>query len=320
VRFGPGRRSLCPSALTSRGLVARLSRSADFKLLSNEPVTANRWFGEALGISYPLLRRIGALEESLAVQLFHRRRQGFVLTAAGERARDAAIPLEDGVRDLRIQVQGGDAQLAGRVRVSLPDAFLPLLLRAVPRFESAYPEIALQLLTDRRFADLHQGEADVAVRIASAPDERLVGRRVAIARVGIYGSQRYAARVEGRPLASLDWLGMDSPVPSRFAKWVDDHVDPSRIRIHLATAAALEAAVEADLGVTLMPCVVTAHRHWHRFRLLEEVVAPVWVLSHPDLRTTARVRAVRDFISDALVGARTVIAGDETGADQEEVE
>jgi len=53
VRFGPGRRSLCPSVLTSRGLVAPLSRSADFRLPSDELVTANRWFGEALRISYP---------------------------------------------------------------------------------------------------------------------------------------------------------------------------------------------------------------------------------------------------------------------------
>jgi hypothetical protein len=41
----------------------------------------------------------------------------------------------------------------------------------------------------------------------------------------------------------------------------------------------------------------------HCFRRLKVMRAPLWVLSHPDLKTTARVRAVRDFIGDTLARA-----------------
>ena len=265
----------------------------------------------AMGTSHStVLRRVGALEESLDVRLFHRRRDGYLLTAAGERARDAALPIEERVRDIRREVQGGDARLSGNVRVSLPKALLPVLLRALSRFEADYPEIELELLTAKRFVDLHRGDADVAVRIAGVPDERLVGRRVAEACVGVYGSRRYARRVGERDLGQLDWLVVEQDTESALGRWIHERIEPARIRVRLGGLSDLRDAVDAHLGVTLVPCALgDKRRTWHRFHRLAELSAPVWVLSHSDLRTTARVRAVRDFIGDTLSGAASLIAG-----------
>ena len=67
---------------------------------------------------------------------------------------------------------------------------------------------------------------------------------------------------------------------------------------------ACDSAIDADLCVTLMASPLgDARRAWHRFRVLKDMQTPVWVLSHRDLKTTARVRAVRDFIGDALARA-----------------
>jgi DNA-binding transcriptional LysR family regulator len=248
-----------------------------------------------------VLRRIGALEESLGVRLFHRRSDGYVLTPAGERARDISLVLEDRMHDIRRQVQGSDARLSGHVRVALPDAFLPLLLRALPRFEAAYPSIDLELVTSTRYADLHRGEADVAVRIAQAPDEDLVGRRVADVSVAVYGSKNYARRVGDRDVARLDWLGWERGASTAFGSWIDAHVKARQIRLRLGGVPDLEKAIDADVGVTLMPAALgDVRRTWHCFRRLKEMRTPVWVLSHVDLKTTARVRAVRDFIGDTL--------------------
>jgi DNA-binding transcriptional LysR family regulator len=250
-----------------------------------------------------VLRRLSALEESLGVRLFHRRSDGYELTPSGERARDAALMLEDRMHDMRRQVQGGDARLSGHVRVALPDAFLPLLLRALPRFEAVYPSIELELVTSTRYVDLHRGEADVAVRIAQSPDESLVGRRVADAGVAVYGSRKYARRVGARALSRLDWLGWERGGSSVFGRWIDEHVEAGRIRLRVSGVPDLERAVDADLGVTLMASPLgEARRTWHCFRRLKDMDTPVWVLSHQDLKTTARVRAVRDFISVALAG------------------
>ena len=248
-----------------------------------------------------VLRRIAALEDSLAVRLFHRRREGYVMTSAGERARDAGLVLEDRMHDLRRQVQGSDTRLSGHVRVALPDAFLPLLLRALPRFEASYPGIDLELVASTRYVDLMSGEADVAVRIAQAPDDRLVGRRVANANVGVYGSRTYARRVGDRAVAKLDWLGWERGAVATFATWIDAHVKAPQVRLRLGGLPELEKAIDADLGVTLMPVSLgDARRTWHCFQRLKDMHPAVWVLSHSDLKTTARVRVVRDFIGDVL--------------------
>lgn len=255
-----------------------------------------------LGASHStVLRRIAALEASLGVRLFHRRNAGYVLTAAGERARDAAIALEDRMHDIHREVQGSDARLSGHVRVALPDALLPLILRAFPRFIVAYPSIGLELVTSTRFVDLQRGEADVAVRISASPEANLVGRNVGEVSVGIYGSRTYARRAGKRDVWKLDWLGWERSVSTAFGSFIDAHVAPEHIRLRLGGMPDLEKAVDADLGVTLMPMVLgKSRRTWQCIRHIKEIRAPIWVLSHPDLQTTARVRAVRDFIGTTL--------------------
>jgi DNA-binding transcriptional LysR family regulator len=248
------------------------------------------------------LRRIGALEESLGARLFHRRREGYVLTPAGERARAAALVVEDRMQEIEREVRGSDARLSGDVRVALPDALLPIVLRALPRFEATYPSIRLELVTSTRYADLQHGDADVAVRIARAPDPELFGRRVSDVVVGVYGSKTYARRMASakRDVLRLDWLAWERSANTLFGTWIDEHVDARRVRLRLGGMPDLVQAIDADLGVTLMPTALAELRGWHCFRRLKEMHSPVWVLSHPDLRTAARVRAVRDFIADAL--------------------
>lgn len=255
-----------------------------------------------LGMSHPtVLRRIRALEESLGVRLFHRRRDGYVLTPAGEHARDAALAVEDRMLDIRRQVQGSDARLSGHVRVALPDALLPLVLRSLPRFEASYPAIDLELVTSTRYVDLHRGEADLAVRITQSPDAELVGRRVADVNVGVYGSRSYARRAGDRHFSKLDWIGWERGASTTFGSWIDEHIGERQIRVRVGGVPDLEKAIDCDLGVTLMPeALGEARPTWHCYRHLKELRAPVWVLSHPDLKTTARVRAVRDFIADTL--------------------
>jgi DNA-binding transcriptional LysR family regulator len=173
----------------------------------------------------------------------------------------------------------------------------------LPRFEARYPEIDLELSAATRYVDLHRGEADVAVRIAEAPDSNLVGRRVATVSVGVYGSRSYARRNDGVGLAKLDWLAWELGSTSVFATWIDTHIKASQIRLRLGGLPELEKGIDADLGVTLMPVSLGEERRtWQRLHRVKEIQAPVWVLSHPDLKTTARVRAVRDFIGDVLAG------------------
>ena len=48
---------------------------------------------------------------------------------------------------------------------------------------------------------------------------------------------------------------------------------------------------------------------WRRVTLVRDVSAPLWILTHKDLRTTARVRVVRDFVTEAVARHKSLIEG-----------
>ena len=73
----------------------------------------------------------------------------------------------------------------------------------------------------------------------------------------------------------------------------------------------LLACIKHDLGVTMLPCYIGETDP--ALCRLDLPLAPstwgVWVLSHVDLRATARVRVCREFLVDIIERQRTVIAG-----------
>jgi DNA-binding transcriptional LysR family regulator len=72
----------------------------------------------------------------------------------------------------------------------------------------------------------------------------------------------------------------------------------------------LPEAVDAGTGVALLPCALGDLRPgWRRVALVREVSAPLWILTHKDLRTTARVRVVRDYLTEAVTRHRGLIEG-----------
>lgn len=70
-------------------------------------------------------------------------------------------------------------------------------------------------------------------------------------------------------------------------------------------------AVKNHLGVARMPCYVGDAEPG--LRRLDLALTPsnwgVWVLSHIDLRSTARVRVCREFLIDIIEQQRSLIQG-----------
>jgi DNA-binding transcriptional LysR family regulator len=72
-----------------------------------------------------------------------------------------------------------------------------------------------------------------------------------------------------------------------------------RVDIFNAKAAMLRTGV----GVGVLPTFMEA-KHPELVavsELIPELEQPLWILTHPDLRQTARVRAFMQFVGDALV-------------------
>jgi len=265
----------------------------------------------ALRVSHStVLRRVAALEDAAGVRLFERKGERYELTSAGHDACETAAELEEGVTALERRVQGLDLRLAGRIRVTLADPLLPAVLPLLKAFGDRYPEIELTLAVGIVYADLAQREADVALRIAAEPPPELVGRKVATVACGIYGSERYLAARASVPVGRLDWVGWPPDSSMTFARWMAAHVPKARIALRVETSWAIRDAVDAELGVALLPCALgDAREGWRRVKLVPDVSAPLWILTHRDLRGAARVRALRDFLFEAISRERKLYEG-----------
>ena len=265
----------------------------------------------ALGVSHStVLRRLAALERNTGVRLFERQAEGHELTAAGQDVFDTAGALEEIVLGLERRVEGRDLRLTGAVRVTLHDPLLPILLPAFKEFGEAYPEISVTVSLEVGFADLAHREADVAIRAAGEPPPDLVGRRLLSAGAAVYGAETYLEGRSTKDLEALDWVGWESNPQMAFELWRKKNVPNARVGLRVTTASGMRDAIDAGVGVAVFPCALGGTRPgWRCVKRVHEASMPLWILTHKDLRTTARVRVLRDFLADAILKRRAVIEG-----------
>ncbi len=264
-----------------------------------------------LGVSHStVLRRLSALEGRTGVRLFERKPDGYEVTPAGQDVFDTARGLEDLVLSLERRVQGHDLRLAGPVRVTLPDPFLPMLLPDLRAIARELPDIEVTIDVGTGYVDLAHREADIAIRTTDEPPPDLVGRRLVMAGVAVYGSARYLAKRAVANLEALDWVGWPTDSQMAFARWMGKNVPSARVALRCSTGWAIRDAVDAHLGVAVLPCVLgETMPGWRRVRPVADLSAPVWILTHRDLRTTARVRVLRDRLAEAIVRKRAILEG-----------
>lgn len=252
-------------------------------------------------------RRLAQLEGDNGVRLFDRRARGLTLTDAGRGVLEAAEEIEARLALLELQVVGQDTSLVGPIRVSLPDVMVGTLAPIIARFARKYPAIQTYFLIDNGYINLSQHEADVVVRLGVEVPDHLVGRRIAGVTAGIYGATAYLdTRPNDADLASHSWVRWDTPwrgtPPER---WIDANVPASKVCAVVNTNAAYDALVAAGVGVGFQACFVGEAEP--RLRTIGppfDFGLSLWLLTHEDLRRTARVAAFMKFVGDELAAER----------------
>jgi DNA-binding transcriptional LysR family regulator len=265
-----------------------------------------------LGVNHStVFRRIGAFEVALGVRLFERLPGGYVLTPAGEEMRDGALRVENEIATLSRKVNGQDLRLSGTVRVTTIDMLaLWILPRHLRAFRTDFPGIELEISVSNIALNLTKREADVALRVGNEPPENLVGRRVGRLKFAIYGSRDYRINRPEEDLQSHDWIGLDpehAPLVRRFARFLPD-VRPTYRANSVAVAI---AAAKAGIGLATLPCgIADVDPDLVRVGPLpEDFTLDLWLLTHEDLRRTARIRAFLDFLAEALAAEAPLLEG-----------
>ena len=264
-------------------------------------------------------RRLDALEAALGARLFDRSRGGWRPTEAGAAVLDQARRMADQADEIERRVLGRDRELTGVLRLSTAFVVMEHLLpQPLADFSRAYPGIEVEVVENAVLMDLARREggapglaalqADVALRLSNNVAEHLVGRQL-----GKTHCRAYALRgapglpQQVLPMAELlrdaPWVAFERDGVHRvYDQWMRQHLVPTQVRVRVDIFNAVAAMLRTGVGVGILPTFMQ-DKHPELVpvsELIPELSVPVWMLTHPDLRETARVRAFMRFVGDAM--------------------
>lgn len=248
-------------------------------------------------------RRIKALEGRLGYNLFLKDGARYMALAEAQPILAAARTLETAF-EAAPPVEPGDA-ITGNLSVTLTDSiYLSGVSQMIDDFQSLHPGLKLDLAVTTRRLTLDSVDSDVAIRPSDSPPEHLVGRRICDLAFGVYGSHSYLQLNPGESRDEHDWLGVsDDMANSPPGRWLDANIPADRRILRADTFIAIAEACRLGRGLALLPCCY-ASRLQELVRVEHLMDAPhttgLWVLTHPDLRNTPRVRSFLDFIGKRL--------------------
>lgn len=253
-------------------------------------------------------RRIKALERALGTLLFGRSPRGYVLTDAGERLLAYAEGMESSAARIQTEIAGENMTLAGVVRIGAPDGFgTHFLAPRISALCTRHPLLDLQIVAMPRIFSLSKREADIAIGLARPTEGRLVSRKLTDYHLHLYASRNYLR--DHRPIQFAEDIN-EHPVIGYipdliFAPELDYLPQISSQLKPRLTSSNLVAQLRATLaggGLCVLPDFMVAD-YPDLVAILPgqiELKRTFWLILHADLRDTARVRAVADFIADRV--------------------
>lgn len=276
---------------------------------------------QALGIDHSTaFRRLKALEARLGVRLFERLPGGaYQTTDAGARMAAGAERMETEAAALDRDITGRDRRLCGRLRVTSSETLAYGRLTVhLAAFRRAHPGIVVELAVDNRVLSLSRREADIALRPIRPKEGDLWGRKLAGVAWAFYAAPAYLHANGGllsKPgdvarHALIGWEERASGI--RAADWLVRAAPPEAFVYRTSSLINQLVAAKAGIGIALLPCYLGDADPGVARALSEPVPnmnGELWIVTHADLKETARVRAFFDLIGDSLTRERDLFEG-----------
>ena len=262
-----------------------------------------------LSASQPTIgRHIAELEAQLGVLLFERTGRGLLPTATALQLAESARAMDNAANELARNVSGLEPGISGTVRIT---ASQPVACYVLPpilaQMRLALPDIQVELVASNLVSNLLRREADIALRMVQPDQASLVVKRIAKVTLGTYAHRDYLRR-RGTPKQPQDLLnhelvgsdrdeailkgmaGFGMPVTREaFAFRCDDLIaywEAVRAGLGIGFIADYLAATDRDV-VAVLP-------------MIKVPPLPIWLTVHREIRTSRRIRAVYDFLSQAV--------------------
>jgi len=263
----------------------------------------------ALGNTQPTIgRHIAELEAQLGVVLFERTGRGLLPTPTALQLAESARAMDNAANELARNVSGLEPGISGTVRIT---ASQPVACYVLPpilaQMRLTLPDIQVELVVSNAVSNLLRREADIALRMVQPDQASLVVKRITKVTLGTYAHRDYLRR-RGTPRQPQDLLnhelvgsdrdeailkgmaGFGLPVTREsFAFRCDDLIaywQAVRTGLGIGFIADYLAATDKDV-VAVLP-------------MIKVPPIPIWLTVHREIRTSRRIRAVYDFLSQAV--------------------
>ncbi|CAN7739599.1 LysR family transcriptional regulator [Acidovorax sp. LjRoot66] len=265
-----------------------------------------------LNASQPTIgRHIAELEAQLGVVLFERTGRGLLPTATALRLAESARAMETGADQLARSVSGGEAGVSGTVRITASQPVACMLLPPLlARMRLELPEVQVELVSSNEVTNLLRREADIALRMVQPTQASLVAKRIGKVTLGTYAHRDYLRR-RGTPrqppdLLQHDLVGNDlyGDIARGFAA-MGYPVERQHFALRTDDLMAYWQVVRSGLGIGFVAdhMARTDPNLVALLPMLKLPELPIWLTVHREIRTSQRIRAVYDFLAEAVPDA-----------------
>ena len=245
-------------------------------------------------------RRIAELEKDLAVKLFDRNRDGFVLTERGHRLFDIAERIEQDAASVEPAMGADNATAAGRVRVVAMEGIGAFFLaQRFAELAVQQPGITVELVTERHLISLSKREADIFISFVHPSGPRLAVKKLGAFRLALFASRGYLDQ-RGTPrdrneLASHTFVDyVEDLIAIQPVHWLLEVLEPASVAFRSSSMHAQQQAIAAGTGIGLLP-LFSAKSDPRLVPVLADevkVYRDVFHSVHEDLQFLTRIRTV----------------------------
>jgi len=251
-----------------------------------------------------VFRKINAIEDKTGVRFFERLPEGYAMTDAGRTAMQYAERIEAEVHALGREVLGQDLRLQGKITLTAMEGLATQVApKLIAEFYRRHPEVSVEVTGSVATLDLGRREADIAIRATRKPPDTSLGKKICDFRFAAFSSPQYIAGKKDVPMAELDWSLISGTVEWLVPLlWKKKAQGEARTIFSSSLAMVVITAAAEGMGVTMMPCYLGDgdKRLVRVTETIEPLTLELWLLTHPDLRHTARVKALMAYLYDAL--------------------
>jgi len=262
---------------------------------------------EVLGVHHAtVIRHIDALEARLGVKLFQRHARGYTPTEAGTDVMRVAQATDDQFSQLvsRIKGQGGD--VTGELVITSLSTLSGLITPAISAFQEQYQDLSVRFLTGERLFRLEYGEAHVAIRAGSIPEQLdNVVQLFFEQNMGLFASTAYLSGkdpiTDVQHLKGHRFVGPDDETSrAPFSDWLRALVTDPNLVFKSPSGESVKSAILSGTGIGFLPQWMAKDQPD-----LVEVIpqdpkwkSPIWLVTHVDLHRTAKVQTFLNFLKD----------------------